>query len=81
MFPRELIYSHTTLHTWVVINEALVDGGQLISGDVAGSVWWRLEVQVILALAEKLRSSNIHPYHHLIGEARLLYGCLYQLQS
>lgn len=54
MLSREHAYSYTTLHTWVVINEPLVDGGQLISGDVAGSIWWRLKVQVIFALAEEL---------------------------
>lgn len=54
MLSGEHVHSHTTLHTWVVINESLVDGGQLICGDVAGSIWWRLKVQVIFALTEEL---------------------------
>lgn len=66
--------------TRVVVDEALVDAGQLLPTDVAGCVRRRLEVQVVLALAEKLGGSDIHPDHHFVGEAGFLYGRLYQLQ-
>lgn len=54
MTHKDTVTLVTAIRTWVVVDEALVDAGQLISTDVAGSVRWRLEVQVILALDEEL---------------------------
>lgn len=73
--------THIRTHTWVVVDEALVDAGQLLTADVAGGARRRLEVQVILALYEELGGGDVHPYHHLVGEAGLLYGSLQQLQG
>lgn len=62
--------------TWVVVDEALIDTGQLFSANVAGGIGWRLEIQVVLPLNEKFRSSHIHPYHHFVSEAGFFYGRL-----
>lgn len=66
--------------TWVVVDEALVDAGQLLGADVAGGIGWGLEIQVVLALNEKLRRSHIHPYHHFVSEAGFFYSRLDQVQ-
>lgn len=66
--------------TWVVVDEALVDAGQLLGADVAGGIGRGLEIQVVLALDEKFRRSHIHPNHHFVGEAGFFYGRLDQVQ-
>lgn len=66
--------------TWVVVDEALVDAGQLLCADVAGGIGRGLEIQVVLALNEKFRRSHIHPNHHFVGEAGFFYGRLDQVQ-
>lgn len=81
VYPSTHKVTHMTTCTWIVVNEALVDAGQLVSTDVAGSVGWRLKIQIVLALDEKFRCGHIHPYYHFVSEASFLYGCLYQLQG
>lgn len=85
-FVRSWILKYKTVslthtHTWVVVDEALVDGGQLLSTDVSGGVGRRLEVQVVFALDEKLGRSHVHANHHFVCEARLLDGRLDELQG
>lgn len=66
--------------TWVVVDKALVDAGQLLGTDVAGGIRRRLEIQVVLALNEKFRCSHIHPNHHFVCEAGFFDGRLDQVQ-
>ena len=67
--------------TWVVVDEALVDVGQLLPADVSLGVRWGFEVKVVFAVAVKLRGGDVHPDHHLVREAGLLDGGLQQIQS
>lgn len=73
--------STKTKPTWVVVDEALIDVSQLLCRDVSLWIWWGFEVQVVFPLAEKLWGGHVHPDHHLVREAGLLYGRLQQVQS
>lgn len=67
--------------TWVVLDEGLVQVGQLVRGDVPAGVIWRLEVQVILPRPEELGGGYVHANDNLIGVAGFPNGVLEQLQG
>lgn len=67
--------------TWVVLDEGLVQAGQLVRRDVPAGVVGGLEVQVVLARPEELRSGHVHANDHLVSVAGFPDGVLQQLQS
>lgn len=67
--------------TWVILDEGLVQVGQLVRGDVPAGIIGRLEIQVILPRPEELRGSYVHANDNLIGIAGFPDGVLEQLQG
>lgn len=67
--------------TWVILDKALVEVGELVRGDVAAGVVWGLEVQVVFSSLEELGGGDVHADNNLVSVASLGDGILQQFQS
>lgn len=67
--------------TRVVLNEAPVEVGKLVGGDVAVWVIGWLEIQVVLAAFVELGGCHVHADDNLVSVAGLANGILEEFQS